>query len=180
MILWVLYRGSKQKSSIWASRFLAVTVMMVWMFCSLMIVNTWWPDLVKVAVSRALIFYQDLSFGTIILVQIWIKESIVARIWKGKGLSEPFNMHSIHWIYGSQRGFQCSAMTRFMFGPPCPEYICANGVEYIPGKSKLQNKQTKFKRTRSKRSITGELKRGLDELLELEETLSGANLYLCD
>ena len=37
----VLYRGSKQKSSIWASRFLAVTVMMVWMFCSLMIVNTW-------------------------------------------------------------------------------------------------------------------------------------------
>ena len=71
-------------------------------------------------------------------------------------------MHSIHWIYGSQRGFQCSAMTRFMFGPPCSEYICANGVEYIPGKSKLQNKQTKFKRTRPKRS----LKIGLDELLD--------------
>ena len=154
--------------------------MMVWMFCSLIIVNTWWPDLVKVAVSRALIFYQDLSSGTIILVQIWIKESIVARIWKGKGLSEPFNMHSIHWIYGSQRGFQCSAMTRFMFGPPCSEYICANGVEYIPGKSKLQNKQTKFKRTRSKRSITGEIKRGLDESLELEETWPGANQHLCD
>ena len=30
MILWVLHRGSKQKSWVWGSHFLAVTVMIVW------------------------------------------------------------------------------------------------------------------------------------------------------